>query len=395
MIISSHKNILLIQGPMGPFFDEFAKFLFEQQNDVFKINLNLAEKLFYNQIQSFDYTGPLEGFKKYLTHFIETNNIQQIFVFGDCRSYHRIAKSVSNTQNIDFFVFELGYIRPNYITLEQHGVNNYSKLPRDLDFYINENTPSQPVPINAHPSYAKMAFYSSLYYFINKLPFNKFKSYTHHKNPSYIREALIGIKSAYRKVIFSFSEYVIKNQILKFPKKSYFVVPIQVSSDFQIIKHSDYPSVANFIEEIIKSYSEASIKQTLIFKHHPMDRGHANYTSLIKKLSEQYNVSNEVFYVHDIYLPVLLERAKGTILINSTVAFSSFYHDTPVKVMGRANYDFANMSYQGPLEDFWHDESNFNPENYTFYKNYLIKHTQVNGSFYGMFPKFIKPDLNK
>lgn len=395
MIISSRKNILLIQGPMGPFFDEFAKFLFELENDVFKINLNLAEKYFYNQKQSFDYTGPLEGFKKYLNYFIEEHNIQQIYVFGDCRSYHRIAKSVSKKINIDFFVFELGYIRPNYITLEKHGVNDFSQLPRNLDFYINKNTESQPDPVDAHPSYAKMAFYSSLYYFINKLPFNKFKSYTHHKNPSYIREALIGIRSAYRKIIFSITEQASKNKILRLQKESYFVVPIQVSSDFQVIKHSDYPSVANFIEEIIKSFSESKIQQYLVFKHHPMDRGYANYTSLIKKLAKQYNVSNKVFYVHDIYLPLLLERAKGTILINSTVAFSSFHHDTPVKVMGRANYDFKNMSYQGSLDDFWHDSCTFNQENYAFYKNYLIKHTQVNGSFYGLFPKFRKTNMNE
>ena len=279
-------------------------------------------------------------------------------------------------------------MRPNYITLEKHGVNNYSTLPRNIDFYKSENTDSQPTPQDSHPSYTKMAFYSSLYYFINKLPFNKFKSYTHHKNPSYIREALIGIKSGFRKLLFSITEYHSKKAILRLPKDSYFVVPIQVSSDFQIIKHSDFTSVANFMEHVISSFAISGISEKLIIKHHPMDRGHANYTSLIKKLSLKHSCANRVLYVHDIYLPVLLERAKGCVVANSTVGFSSLYHNTPVIALGRANYDFYGITHQGSLHSFWDQPEAVMEEDFSLYKNHLIQHTQINGSFYGMFPDF-------
>ena len=390
MIISSHKNILLIQGPMGPFFDEFAKFLFEQQNDVFKINLNLAEKYFYNQKQSFDYIGPLEGFNKHLTHFIETNNIQQIFVFGDCRSYHRIAKSVSIKLNIDFYVFELGYIRPNYITLEKHGVNNYSTLPRNIHFYLNIDCPEQPIPSPAMPSYFDMAMSSALYYFINALPLSKFKHYKHHKNASYIKEAILNIKNAYRKVFLKFSQASVINRIESNNIGAYFVVPLQVSTDFQIKSHSDFSSVASFIRTVLVSFSSHSSNASLVFKHHPVDRGHANYQGLITSISGELGCLNRVYYVHDTHLPTLLKNAKGSIVINSTVGLSSLWHKTPLIALGRANYNFKGLTFQGDLDEFWLAPGIVDYDAFMAYYNYVIARTQFNGSFYGLFPNFDK-----
>ena len=58
--------------------------------------------------------------------------------FGDCRFYHRIAKRVSEELNIDFFVFEEGYVRPNYVTFEQNGVNDFSDFK---NFYDRSDKP--------------------------------------------------------------------------------------------------------------------------------------------------------------------------------------------------------------------------------------------------------------
>jgi capsular polysaccharide export protein len=386
------KNILLIQGPMGTFFNEYAKYRKAKGSRVFKINLNLCDKLFYNQGNETDYTGKKEDFSSFLLDYVIAHGIDSIYIFGDCRSYHKDAKKVSAESKIDFYVFELGYVRPDYITLEKDGVNANSSISKDPDFYKDLPNEEPPLPTPAHNSYPKMAFFAAIYYFVNSLViFNKFKeNYQHHKDPRYLREAFIGIRSFYRKTKFKITEKNRRRVVYRREYKSYFVVPIQVSTDFQIIDHSPYKSVASFVEDVISSFSEHSDpEEMLVIKHHPMDRGVANYEKLINRLSIKNFISDRVIYVHDMDLPTILKHAKGVVVVNSTVGLSALYHKTPVKTMGDANYDIPGICYQGALKDFWKNPGEVDEELFEKYRFHLIEKTQVNGSFYGLFPKFV------
>lgn len=385
-----YKNILLLQGPMGGFFSAFSASQKSIGNTVFKINLNQADKFFYTPGSSYDFVQPISEWYSFLEKYSKAHDISAIYVFGDCRSYHRIAKQVADSLKISFFVFELGYVRPDYITLERSGVNDYSDLPRNIDFYLDKNYPEQPEPSPANPSYFKMAGSASLYYFINALPFSKFNNYKHHKDASYIKEAVLNIKNAYRKVYFKFSQASVINRIESNNIGPYFVVPLQVSTDFQIKNHSDFSSVANFIRTVLISFAKHSTGTSLVFKHHPVDRGHANYQGLIMSISGELGCLNRVYYVHDTHLPTLLKNAEGTIVINSTVGLSSLWHHTPLKVLGRANYNFEGLTYQGNLDNFWYSPGDVDYNAFLAYYNYVIVRTQFNGSFYGLFPNFNK-----
>lgn len=46
-------------------------------------------------------------------------------------------------------MFEEGYFRPDYVTLEKQGVNAFSPLPRQADFYLEQadNLPEPAVPL--------------------------------------------------------------------------------------------------------------------------------------------------------------------------------------------------------------------------------------------------------
>jgi capsule polysaccharide modification protein KpsS len=359
-------------------------------NTVFKINLNSGDKFFFRSGKSDDFNRPISEWYSYLEKYILLNNISSIYVFGDCRSYHQIAKQVADYLNISFYVFELGYIRPDYVTLEKAGVNDYSALPRNIDFYLDKNYPEQPLPLPANPSYFKMARSASIYYFINSLPSSTFKYYRHHKNASYIKEAILNIKNAYRKIYFKFSQSAIIKKIESNNIGSYFVVPLQVSTDFQIKSHSDFSSVANFIKTVLVSFASSTTSDSLVFKHHPVDRGHANYQGLISMIAKELSCHERVYYVHDTHLPTLLKNAKGSIVINSTVGISSLWHNTPLIVLGRANYNFKGLTFQGSLDDFWLSPGIVDYDAFMAYYNYVIAHTQFNGSFYGLFPNFDK-----
>ena len=124
-----YENILLLQGPVGPFFGRLGDFLTKKGSHVFKINFNYADFYFSkNLLNSFNYQGLNLEWKDYVTKFCKQRNIKAIFIFGDKRFYHQIAIQVAKELGIKIYVLEEGYIRPNYFTLEQEGVNIDSNL---------------------------------------------------------------------------------------------------------------------------------------------------------------------------------------------------------------------------------------------------------------------------
>ena len=85
-------------------------------------------------------------------------------MFGDCRQYHRTAKQVAERNNIRVFAFEEGYIRPNFVTLEENGVNGNSSLinrPIDLSHMEpdEEHPGKYPVHVFRHAVIFAMIYY--------------------------------------------------------------------------------------------------------------------------------------------------------------------------------------------------------------------------------------------
>jgi hypothetical protein len=60
----------------------------------------------------------------------------------------------------------------------------------------------------------------------------------------------------------------------------------------------------------------------------------------------------------------------------------------PTITLGNAIYDIKGLTSKGvKLDDFWSGYKKVDINLYQNFKNYIIKTTQLNGSFYGMMPK--------
>ncbi len=92
-----------------------------------KINLNAADAFFY--LSGTAYRGTLSGWKDYLDAFVMTREVDCIFLFGDCRPYHEVARQVAAAREVDVYVFEEGYLRLDYFTVERGGANRNSSIP--------------------------------------------------------------------------------------------------------------------------------------------------------------------------------------------------------------------------------------------------------------------------
>ncbi|WP_199155391.1 capsular biosynthesis protein [Chromobacterium sp. ASV23] len=237
-------------------------------------------------------------------------------------------------------------------------------------------------------TYWPMVWCGFLYFWFGALGKPWFPKYHHHRRLSLL-EGLPWVRSAWRKQWYHWKERKQQSELIEKWHKRFFLVPLQVYNDAQILIHGGIESIEEFITETIKSFSHSAPKDTiLVFKHHPMDRGYRDYTQLISKLSHQTGMRNRIRYIHDQHLPSLLESARGVVVVNSTVGLSALHHGTPTKTCGNAFYNVPGLTFQGTLEQFWQQAELQKPDPglYVNFLNYLIYNTQLNGSFYKPLP---------
>lgn len=381
--IQHSDSVLFIQGPVGPFFARIAEDFEERGFAVYKINLNGGDKLFYRHALAIDYTDTQENWSDFLRAYIEKHDISRIYVFGDCRFYHDEARKMAGLLSIDFYVFEEGYVRPNYITLEKDGVNGFSQLV-GRPTLIGAASPNEEKAASAgRLSFLFAAVYSMMYYLAASFYSRKFPAYIHHRPLGWLQEGAIWLRSGYRKVINYRAGQKAVAEIQRNWDSQYFLCPLQVHCDKQVVVHSSFESIDEFIQKVITSFAEAAPENcALVFKHHPLDRGYTDYTQLIASITKELDLQDRVYYVHDVCLPKMLQQAKGAVMINSTVGLSSLFHNTPVKVLGDAIYDRKGLTFQGSLNDFWREPGEVDVDAVERFRSFLTRHNQINGNLY-------------
>jgi len=383
------KNILLLQGPMGSYFNTLDKLFTKNGANTFRIGFNAGDRFFAKSKQYIGYKGKTQNWEVFIKDYYQKNKIDMIFVFGDCRFYQSIAIKIAKSLNIDIFVFEEGYIRPNYITLEKYGVNAHSRQPKYREFYDNlqlDNSLNKEIEqtVKFKPTFNKMAKEVIIYYFLSNLFFFRYPYYKHHRCFSLAVEFKVGCINVFRKFKNKIVEKDLNEKCIKQLSKKYYFVPLQTHGDFQITTHSKYDCIEDFIKEVMISFSNNAPKNTLlVFKHHPVDRGRKNYTKYINKLAQELNIKDNILITWDVHLPTFLKNAIGTIVINSTVGLSSLYHNTPTICLGEAIYDIKGLTSKDmKIDSFWNNHKEVDKELFKKFRWYLIKTTQINSNFY-------------
>ena len=377
------RRVLLLQGPVGPFFSRLSCDLKHAGVEVvFKINFNGGDFFFYPK-GSVQYRDKPENWLAFFRTFVLEHDIDLIFLFGDCRPIHKVACQIAQELEVEVGVFEEGYIRPDYITLERDGVNGNSNLPKSADFYKLHASDQLPEPKKIKNTYWYMVVWAIIYYMSATVLKLFFLKYEHHR-PLSVLESWPWLKSIWRKQYYLRKEKDIESTLVTKFAKRFFLVPLQVHNDSQIMEHSAFDSVEDFICKTIQSFGEHAPQDTvLVIKHHPMDRGYHDYTKLIERVVGE-DLRGRVLYIRDQHLPSLLRVALGVVVVNSTVGLSAIRKHVPVFVEGDCIYKVSEMVYMGELKDFWQHASLFAPnvDVVSGYLKHLITTTQLNGSFY-------------
>jgi capsular polysaccharide export protein len=396
--LPNYKNILLLQGPVGPFFKKLGNYWLNRGSNVFKVNFNSGDDYFYHptedEVIHFKFGSDL--WPIFLSNLLVDKKIKAVFLFGDCRPFHHPVRSLSEILSINYYVLEEGYIRPHLFTLEKKGVNYYSHI-NDLSIEdISKDCGSKvepPIRQRFDHSFWHMVRFATVYWFINLINQHHYPLYKHHRVLD-VRMGYRWTRSVFRYWLYRLTELSTRRTLLKPDHKCndsrWFLLPLQVHDDSQIKFHSDFESIDQILFNVIHSFS-IHIKNTassdlLIIKHHPMDRGHNNYKKVISQLAKIYCIEANIVYIHDIKLPYLLKKISGCLTVNSTIGLQSLHYQCPVINLGKSFYDKPGLTFQGSLDEFWISRDKVNAKNAAHFRNYLLHHTQVNGSLYD--PKY-------
>jgi len=382
-------NCLFLMGPIGTFFARLSNYLEENNVRTYKISFPLYEYGF-NKSRLIKFDQDIYLFKNFLKKILIDKEIKHVFMYGDVLIPHRQALALieelkKEDIHVNPHIFELGYLRPNFVTLENKGINYKSSFIKSREFYLKQDS-YEFFPIAKRHSRFRIRKIWKTISFIN----HSFKNYKivdkAHKlqpKPIYIWNQ---IKGFFLKFYFRLSEYKLKKKC--FVENKFFLVILQVSTDSQLTEGSDIKDNKKFIYKVIKDFAKASSNINLVFKHHPRDRGYNNYLDLIKNISKEFGVYEKVFYIHDYFLSKLFQNPNciGTVLINSTVGYQSLYHSVPVKSLGITPYNIEGLTDQRDLISFFKNPSTVDKLLLNKFYKYVLENSQINGNFDGFFP---------
>jgi capsular polysaccharide export protein len=117
----------------------------ERGMKVERINICAGDKVDWPEPAT-DFRGRFGDWPVFFDNFLREHQITDILLFGDCRPYHVSARRVAALRHIRTYVLEEGYLRPHWMTLELDGVNGYSRLARNKEWFVEQARSLPPEP---------------------------------------------------------------------------------------------------------------------------------------------------------------------------------------------------------------------------------------------------------
>lgn len=380
MTLPPRAIFLFLQGPPGPFFAQLAAGLESEGHSCWRINFNGGDWLDWRGSAD-DFTDDLETWPGYLGRVLDKKAVTDIILFGDCRPLHEAAIALANERRLRVHVFEEGYVRPDWVTLERGGVNGHSSLPRDPQEYLHLAHGLPPVPV--HPpipaSFRQRAIEAFGYFAAGCLFKFRFARYQSHRPYSAAAE-LAGW--ALRFTVRPLARLRAALTFRRLGQRRYFVLPLQLDSDHQIRTHSPFGGMTEAIERIVASFGEHAPADTvLVIKEHPLDNGLKGWRGIVRKIASSFDLSHRILFLEHGHIDALVAHAAGVVTVNSTTGTLALSAGTPVAVLGVAVYDLPGVTHVGELDSFWTNPGRPQLEIYEAFRRVLVARCLLRGGF--------------
>ena len=380
------RKFLFLQGAATPFFSKLAAAVRQLGHEAYRINFCGGDTLLSPSPRNWRFSQPLHVLPDWLEAKHRQHGFTDALVFGDTRPVHVDAIKTLRRLGVRIHVFEEGYLRPNWITLEQDGVNGYSSLlNRPAEFWQipeRELAEAQETRLTGR-TFGVRALYDIGYRLANGLLKPLYPHYHTHRPVNALFEyAGWAIRLPYIKLLRNLLDQ--RNiQGLIHTQTPYYLLPLQLDSDAQIRVHSPFDSVEHSMLEVMTSFAQhAPTNSKLVIKNHPLATGLLDHEDQAADIAAALGISDRVIFLESGNLPELLENTRGTVLVNSTTGTSALYHGSPTCVLGTAIFNLPGLTFQHGLDRFWQEGEAPDRTLYRHFRLQVIRHTQVNGDLY-------------
>ena len=352
MMQGYRREFLFLQGPPGPFFRELAARLAQRGLGIHRINLCGGDRFDWPG-DATDFRGRMRDWPMFFDGFARERAVTDLVLFGDCRPMHKVALRLAQLRGIHIHVFEEGYIRPNWLTLERDGVNGHSPMERDADLVLAAARWLPPVPdlppITA--DFRRRARDSYWYYHHVVTGKLRFPFHRSHRQGSLIGEGigwLLKFRRAPRR------RRKAEKTLGAIEGCRYFLFPLQLTGDYQIRAHSPFGAMHVAVTYVLESFARiAPPDAVLVTKEHPLDSGFTNWSRFVARAARRLGVANRVHHIDGGDLDTLVKGSAGMVCVNSTSGTLALDARVPVIALGDAVYNIRDVTHQGGLDRFW------------------------------------------
>lgn len=378
------RHFLFLQGVASPFFARLADHLSAQGHRVSRINFCTGDAAYWGRRPAWHYRAGVGGLRAFLTQKLERHAFTDIVLFGSRRPVHRDAIALAVNAGIPVHVFEEGYIRPNWLTLERDGVNDDSALPRDPDWYrrVGPTLTTLPEERRVKGDIRVRAAHDLAYHLCNALNPLLFPGYRTHRPHSALVEYM-GWMRRFTRLSWIRRRDAGRIQRLLDAGPPFYLLPLQLNADIQITEHSPFSAMPQLIREVLTSFARWAPQGTLlVIKNHPLDTGLVPYARDIAALARELAIEERVLYLETGPLEAMIDASLGVVTVNSTVGMTALARGRPTIALGNAIYDMPGLTCQAGLDPFWQNPAVPEPALFAAFRDTVIHTTQLNGDLY-------------
>ena len=358
--IPSHKErprVVLLQGPVGPFFRRLHRFLERRGYEVVRICFDAGDRFFARGTKCLVYSGGRQEWQAWFADFLSLADPDHVIYFGAGREFHRVARSVAEASAVNVISLEEGYIRPGFVTVER-SANNAASPIAGLIPPANFDLPALERQRTDFRGFGPMCGHGALYYTIRTLFSGWAQRELFHRRFNLVQEVFAWARNYWRRTAHLRRNFAAIEKLLEHHHAQYFLVPLQVATDSQMSLAARGWNSARLIGSVLTSFAlHAPASHRLVFKIHPMERGHSTDERRIRSMAERFGLADRVDVIDTGSLGLLTRHSAGMITINSTSGLSAIAHGVPLLVVGDALYANEQLavcaSGEPDFDSFW------------------------------------------
>lgn len=387
------RHVLLLQGPVGPFFAELQAALEAKGITTQRVLFNAADTLFCDKRRpAWRFTGGPAKWRRMLCDRLAARPVDAIVLFGANRPAHVVARHVAQERGIAVFCLEEGYLRSGFVTCERGGNNQHSPL-RDWRPDRPRAAAQQPVDLAPAPVGPagvawglSMRVWGLVYYLVRDMLSPPTDGFLFHRKRERTLDLIRHwVGHSLTRASAQVAEFGLRRRVIR--RGDYILVPLQVSSDSQLHVAGRGWSTGRLIDGVLTALKTAAPGQRVVFKLHPLELGGARIRQQILQKARALGVdTRQITVLHTGRMGALARGADGMIVINSTSAFSALFRGCPLLVLGDAVFRHPSIASLGAteadIEAFFHNRAPRSRQNVARFLADLRADCLIAGDFY-------------